>query len=255
MKRRAAKLACLFCKRVEIGSISDRYLALSAKQSDPSGVFLFGVVMREEFHSCYTVHMDSQQRQQDQEKPSEEVLEEVQPIADDTPGEDAQLLPQSPEATNEDEETLLRWESPEYVQHERPVVWYIIMAIVVAALMAVAIFWMNSISFALLIPVMVVALLVYVRRPPAVVRYTLSRKGLHVDDRLLPYDTFKSFGVIVQGGHNSIILTPRKRFQLAQVLYFPEDVGEPLVDMLAARLPMKEVKPDLYDRITSKLRI
>ena len=102
---------------------------------------------------------------------------------------------------------------------------------------------------------MVVALLVYVRRSPAVVCYTISRKGLHVDDRLLPYDAFKSFGVIVQGGHNSIILTPRKRFQLAQILYFPEDVGEPLVDMLAARLPMKETKPDLYDRITSKLRI
>ena len=45
------------------------------------------------------------------------------------------------------------------------------------------------------------------------------------------------------------------RFQLGQNIYFPEESGEKIVDMLAARLPMKEVKPDFIDRILAKLHL
>jgi hypothetical protein len=37
--------------------------------------------------------------------------------------------------------------------------------------------------------------------------------------------------------------------------YFPEEVGEPLVDMLAARLPMQPHQPDAIDKLLTKLRI
>jgi hypothetical protein len=60
---------------------------------------------------------------------------------------------------------------------------------------------------------------------------------------------------VQHGGHNSIVLVPRKRFQLGQTLYFPDEVGEPLVDMLAARLPMKEAAPDIIDKILTKLHL
>ena len=52
-----------------------------------------------------------------------------------------------------------------------------------------------------------------------------------------------------------MVLTPRKRFQIGQTLYFPEEVGEQLVDMLAERLPMKEVAPDAIDRLLAKLHL
>ncbi|MBC7764177.1 hypothetical protein H7Y29_00515, partial [Microbacteriaceae bacterium] len=54
---------------------------------------------------------------------------------------------------------------------------------------------------------------------------------------------------------HSVVLVPRKRFQLGQTIYFPEEVGETLVDMLAARLPMKETAPDLIDRILARLHL
>jgi hypothetical protein len=38
-------------------------------------------------------------------------------------------------------------------------------------------------------------------------------------------------------------------------MYFPEDVGEALVDMLAARIPMNEVKQDAIDHLLARLRL
>ena len=124
----------------------------------------------------------------------------------------------------------------EYIHHERNILWFVVFAVVVLALMAIAIFLMDSISFAILVPVMAAALLVYVHRPPRVLDYTLSRQGLHVNDHLYPFSDFKGFGVIHDGEEYSVMLIPIKRFQPGVVVYFPEEAGEAIVDMLGARL-------------------
>lgn len=163
--------------------------------------------------------------------------------------------PDAPAEDASDDTALLRWQATEYIHHERTGLWYAVLGLVVVAFIALAIFVFNSITFAILIPVMLVSLVVYVRRPPSVLNYTLSRKGLHVNDRLYTYDQFKAFGVITHENAHSVVLLPRKRFQVSQTVYFPEEVGEPLVDMIAARLPMQEVELDAIDKLLKKLRI
>ena len=133
--------------------------------------------------------------------------------------------------------------------------WFVALGLVVVALMVIAVVLIKSITFAILLPVMAAALVVYVKRPPSANDYIISRKGIHVNDHLYTYDQFRSFGVTQHAGYHSVVLVPRKRFQIGQTLYFPEEVGEPLVDMLAARLPMKEVEPDLIDKILAKLHL
>lgn len=155
---------------------------------------------------------------------------------------------------NEDN-VLLRWQAMEYIHHERTAVWYGVLAIVVVAFITLALLVFHSVTFAILIPVMLVALIVYIRRPPSILNYTLSRKGLHVNDHLYTYDQFKAFGVVSHEELHSVVLIPRKRFQVSQTIYFPEEIGESLVDMLAARLPMQEVRLDTIDRLLKKLRI
>ena len=153
------------------------------------------------------------------------------------------------------DEELVRWEGVEYIHRERSARWFLIFGIVVVALLLVAIFLIKSWTFALLIPVMAFALIVYTRRPPAHIQYTLSRKGLHVNDQLQPYDSFRAFSVVMHEGHNMIQLLPRKRFSMAEMVYFPDEVGEVVVDMLAARLPMKDASPDLFDRLITRLKL
>ncbi len=168
---------------------------------------------------------------------------------------------ESPEDSPEEEpelegaDAVLRWQGPEYIERDRGGRWYIAFVIVTLILIAVAIFLIRSWTFAVLIPVMAVALFVYTRRPPTLVDYTVSRKGIHVNDRLYSYDEFRSFGVVSHAGAHSVLLVPRKRFHMGVTAYFPEEVGEALVDMLAARLPMQTHTPDTIDKLLAKLRI
>ena len=217
---------------------------------------------------------DSQQPQQPEnwQQPQTPPTEEFHPVAEPAPPAPVEALPTetqvetsmeadtTPVAPQDEpmpdgDEELIRWEAHDYIRHDRSALWYVILAVVVVVLVAVAIFLVKSITFAILIPVMAVALVVYARRPPQPVQYILSRKGLHVNDKLLSYDTFRAFSIVQHDGHNSIVLIPRKRFALAETIYFPDDAGETIVDMLAARLPMKDAKPDVFDRIISKLKL
>ena len=149
----------------------------------------------------------------------------------------------------------MRWQAHEYIHHNRSAGWFILFAIVVLGLIAAAIFLIKSITFAILVPVMAAALLVYIHRPPRLLEYTLSRQGVHVNDHLYPFGEFKAFGVIRDGQEYSVMLLPTKRFKPGVTIYFPEESGEAIVDMLGARLPMQELHLDVVDKILRKLRI
>jgi len=179
----------------------------------------------------------------------------TEPALSTVPQESAGEVPVSDTRAPEADEAVIQWQATEYVQHARSATWFVVLAGITLGLMAIAIFLMQSISFAILVPVMTAALVIYVRRPPATIDYIVSRKGVHINDKLHPYEEFRSFGILSHDDVHSIVLVPRKRFQLSQTLYFPEDVGESLVDMLAARVPMDEVKPDAIDRVLARLRL
>lgn len=209
--------------------------------------------------------------------PAPQPTETVQPVATNQPApipptpmqENPMDMPQQNEFMTDDsepeqdsgqeqnlgDEELIRWQASEHIHRQKTAVWYGTFAVVVVALIAVAIFVVNSITFAVLIPVMAIALAVYATHPPLMIDYTLSRKGLHVNDRLYDFDSFKEFGLIHGDDENSIMLVPRKRFQPGLTIYFPDEAGEAIVDMLAARLPMHEVRMDPIDRLIRRLHI
>lgn len=149
----------------------------------------------------------------------------------------------------------VRWRATEYVHRERDVAWYGVFVFVTLALMALAYFVIDSKSFTLLVLVMAAALFVYTRHPPRMLDYTLSRHGLSVNDQMFPYGNFKSFALMMGPEQHSIMLIPTKRFKPAITINFPDEAGEAIVDALASRLPMKEVEPDLIDRIIRKLHL
>lgn len=149
----------------------------------------------------------------------------------------------------------VRWQATEYIQRDKSTLWFVVFGVIVLGMMALSIFLMKSITFTILIPVMAASLLVYAYRPPRLLEYTLSRQGLHINDRLYPFVDFKSFGVVKGDDEYSIMLVPTKRFKPGVSVYFPEEAGEAIVDMLGARLPMKELHLDVVDQIIRKLRI
>lgn len=181
------------------------------------------------------------------------------PVAQQENTEQPSSLEEAPEEApatpTQPEEEPVHWQAHEYIHHDKSPLWFIVFTVAVIILIAAAIFLIQSVTFAVLVPVMAVALLVYSHRPPRILNYTLSQQGLHINDRLYPFAQFKGFGVIHDGDEYSVMLIPIKRFQPGVSVYFPEEAGEAIVDMLGARLPMQELHLDAVDKIIRKLRI
>ena len=155
---------------------------------------------------------------------------------------------------NMTKKNMVNWEAREYIAREKNAAWYVCFGIVVIGLAALAIF-MQQFTFLLLIIVSAVALVVYSVRPPRVLHYSLSSKGLSEGNNLYTFGDFKSFGVLNEDNHYSIVLIPKKRFATSVVVYFPETSGEEIVDIFGAHLPMEPVKLDVLDKLVRLLRI
>ena len=180
---------------------------------------------------------------------------EQTPAASQVPTEQqGPIVTLTPDPQDADGEPI-RWQASEYIHHEKNALWFVGFGIVVLGMMALAILLMQAWTFAVLIAVMAVAVVVYSRRPPRELTYTLSPKGLYVGDRLYDLSEFKSFGVIHDGDEYSIMLIPVKRFLPGVTVYFPEALGEQIVDFLGARLAMQELHLDIIDKVVRKLRL
>ena len=150
--------------------------------------------------------------------------------------------------------SLISWEAQEYIQRSKNTGWYIALILVGVALSVLSIF-LQWWTFVVLIIVSIIALIVNNLRPPRMVHYSLTDKGIKIGSKTYEYSLFKSFGVMNENRHFSIILIPRKRFAPRTTVYFPENQGEKIVDVFGARLPMKQVEPDALDKIVKFLRI
>lgn len=168
----------------------------------------------------------------------------------------APVEPQPQQQAPKIDDTPVTWSAQEYVHVDKGGWWYVIFAVVVVGLVAIDILLLKSWTFSVLVIVMAIAMVIYIRRPPRTLTYALSAKqGLYVGERLYHFEDFKAFGLIKDGDNHSIMLIPRKRFAPGVSVFFPEEAGERIVDVLGQRLPMQELKLDLIDLVVRKLRL
>lgn len=171
------------------------------------------------------------------------------------PEQDQPNIPESKEATKKSLTEPVSWQATDGSHRARSTSWYIIFAIVVVGLMALAIFVFKSVTFAILIPVMAVAIITLSPKTAQVINYSISPKGIYIADKLYDFSEFRAFGVTLGETQSSITILPVKRFSLAMTIYFPNDQGEIIVDMLGARLPMQEIKPDSIEKLIRLIRL
>ena len=188
-----------------------------------------------------------------EEKDLGEITESYTPSPDIDKAEPDIKNNQQPSQINNEE--IVHWSANEYIHNEKNRMWFIIFVLIAAAFIAFDLIVLQSYTFSVLVLVMTIAVFVLALRPPRMINYTLSgRQGLYIGEKLYHFSEFKAFGVITEDDTNSIILVPIKRFSPGIFVYFSDDVGEDIVDILGTRLPMVEPKLDIIDIITKKLR-
>lgn len=148
---------------------------------------------------------------------------------------------------------IVNWEAEEYVSAKKPAGWYVGLALITLLLVLLSVY-LEWWTFTALIILSAVAIIIYSVRPPRILHYSLSSKGLSEGNRLYDFEEFKSFGVVTEGEKPSIVLIPRKRFSGQVTVFFPKEQGEEIVDAFGARLPMEEVHFDFLDKLVKLLR-
>ena len=149
----------------------------------------------------------------------------------------------------------VNWEAQECIQLDRSKKWYVALGLVSIVLAGLSI-WLGEWSFAVLVILAAVALVIYTVRPPRILHYSLSDTGLVEEGKTYSLDEYRSFGVIKVGTKQyAIALTPKKKLRPRNLVYFPRESGEDIVDFLGMRLPMEEINLDIIDRIAEWLRI
>jgi len=150
----------------------------------------------------------------------------------------------------------VHWNAVEYISGEKNGLWFTLFGIIVIILIVVDILFLHAYTFSALVIVMAISVIVFSRRPARTIDYTLSGdQGLYVDEKLYHFSEFKSFGLVRDHNQHSIMLIPTKRFSPGVSVYFPEEAGERIVDILGARLPMENLKLDIIDIVVQKLRL
>jgi hypothetical protein len=176
-----------------------------------------------------------------------------QPLPQDEDDSDEKDVPHD---ADEIDDEVVNWSAAEYIHVQKGTLWYIIFAGIILLLIVLDILLLHTYTLSLLVVVMAIAVVIYSRRPPADIHYTLSGKqGLYVGEQLYHFSHFKAFGVIRDGEHHFIKFIPMKRLSPGLSIYFPEEVGEQIVDILGARLPMENLKLDAIDIIVRSVRL
>ena len=171
------------------------------------------------------------------------------PIAQPQEAPQPMQSPESPAPVSDQ----IEWRASEYVDREKSRMWFFGLAGVTLVLLGIAIFLMKDITFAVLVVVMSIAVFMIARRPAREMQYRLSRDGLSVNDKFFHLHDFRAFGVVPEGAIYSVSLIPNKRFAPSVNVYFPQEYGEAIVDLLGSVMPMEDVQPDFIDRLTNKL--
>jgi hypothetical protein len=185
-----------------------------------------------------------------QADPNEEPIQHAPEMTFDEPV----AAPTTDEKLTQDDP--INWTAQEYIHLEKNGLWFAAFAIIVLGIVALDILLLHTWTISLLVVVIAVAIIIYSRRAPRTLHYAISpAQGLYVGERLYRFDEFKAFGMIRDGEHYSIMLLPVKRFAPGVSVYFPEEAGEKIVDVLGKRLPMENLKLDAIDIVTRWLRL
>ncbi|HET7320738.1 MAG TPA: hypothetical protein VFI84_04105 [Candidatus Saccharimonadales bacterium] len=169
------------------------------------------------------------------------------PAAEETEPAAVAIPPAGPEGS-------ISWTASEFIAHDKSAGWYLMLGGATIAL--AAIIWLvtkDKISAGVV--VFGAALFgIYAARKPRQLQYQLDSSGLTIGQRHFVYHDFRSFSVVPEGGINSIVLSPLKRFAPLTTIYYDPADEDKIVALLSDRLPVERRQKDLVDRLMWRIR-
>ena len=151
------------------------------------------------------------------------------------------------------ETTLMSWNAPEFTFTNKPSGWYLLLGLFFLVLIGLAIYTKQYFTIALLV-LMNIALVIYARRKPRTLNYTLTTHGVHVGDKAYAFDSFSSFYPITASVQSTTTFIPAKQFGTLVSLPVEDDQENTVEELLGSVLPKVPARNDMIDRLLRTLR-
>lgn len=147
---------------------------------------------------------------------------------------------------------LISWNAPEHYYVEKRPDWYWAVGIITLALAVVA-FIFNNVITGIFIIVAAVTLVLHASRPPRVITYQITDRGIVAGDVLYPFLTLESFWIPHDEYPPKLLLKSRKALMPLIVIYLdeidPEDVREVLLTYIAETEHREPILKHLLERL------
>lgn len=147
------------------------------------------------------------------------------------------------------------WSASEFIAYHKSFGWYLAVFLFLLVL-AGGMFFITGRDIVSTISIMVVGTLfmVYASRKPRVLKYTISKNGVQIGDKLYSFSILRSFAIIDEGSLRSISLLPLKRFMPTISMYFEPQDEPKIIEALGSYLPKEDKRQDIVDKFMHKIR-
>lgn len=131
---------------------------------------------------------------------------------------------------------LISWNAPEHYYVEKKPDWYWAVGVITLALAAVAFIFSNSIT-GIFVIVAAIALVLHASRPPHIIAYDITDRGIVANGVLYPFLTLESFWIPHDEFPPKLIIKSRKVFMPLIIILIdevdPEHVREVMLTYIA----------------------
>jgi hypothetical protein len=128
--------------------------------------------------------------------------------------------------------------APEFVYYKKSIFWYVILVIIGLALLGVAI-WLKYWLFGVVIFLSIIIFIQFSKKRPQSKECHITEKGIKVDDKFFPIESFKSFHIILDEHASHLFLETAKRYRASFWINVKNEDLERVGNALSFILPEK----------------
>jgi hypothetical protein len=140
------------------------------------------------------------------------------------------------------------WEAPEHYHNQKGGDWFLALAILTIAVVIAALLFANFL-FALLIGLAGGAVALVSSRPPRIIPFEVSVRGIRIADELYPFTTLRSYYLDEDDPRGpQLLVMSAARFMPLLVLPIPEEYIDHIEEILESRLPEEFLEEPLFHK-------
>jgi len=141
------------------------------------------------------------------------------------------------------------WEAPQHSHTDKSSDWYFAFVIIVIAVVVSAILFGNPL-FALVLAVGGLVLLIAVARRPSIVTYSISVRGVKIDDEFYPFSELLAYYIDEEDIKGpQLLLLSKRTFMPYIIMTLPEDYIDDVEDIIREKLPEEQLEEPFLTKV------